>query len=96
MSLILPSWFKQRQAKAEPAGDNVYRLTAPQLREAFIAIRQGADGRWEFTEPDWAEMRRVVAGDGPVSRSRRALIERRYRQNRWLRLALSDVAAQVA
>lgn len=59
-------------------------------------LRQGADGRWEFTEPDWAEMRRVVAGDGPVSRSRRALIERRYRQNRWLRLALSDVAAQVA
>lgn len=56
-------------------------------------LRRRAGGGWDFTEPDWAEMRRVVAGDGPVSRARRALIERRYRQNRWLRLVLADVAA---
>jgi ring-1,2-phenylacetyl-CoA epoxidase subunit PaaA len=55
-------------------------------------LRRRDDGRWNFTDPDWAEMKRVVAGDGPVSRARRALVERRYRQNRWLRLALADVA----
>lgn len=73
----------------------------PVLEASGLAIpdqrlRQREDGRWEFTEPDWAETKRVIAGDGPVSRARRALIERRYRQNRWLRLALTDFAAQVA
>jgi hypothetical protein len=43
---ILPFWFKQRQAKAEPVGDNTYRLTAPNQREALISIRQDSQGRW--------------------------------------------------
>ncbi len=69
----------------------------PVLESCGLAIpdprlRRRDDGAWEFTEPDWAEMKRVVAGDGPVSRARRALIERRYRQNRWLRLVLAEVA----
>lgn len=46
MSLLPPFWFIQRQAKAEAAGANVYRVTAPQMREAYIAVRQGPDGRW--------------------------------------------------
>jgi hypothetical protein len=41
-----PFWFKQRQAKAEPAGPDTYRVTAPNQREAFLSIRQGAGGRW--------------------------------------------------
>jgi hypothetical protein len=46
MEPILPFWFKQRQAQAEPAGPDTYRLTAPNLREAFISIRKDAEGRW--------------------------------------------------
>ncbi len=46
MQPIPPFWFLQRQAKIELAGDNLYRLTAPNLREAFITIRQGVEGRW--------------------------------------------------
>jgi hypothetical protein len=46
MSLILPSWFKQRQGKAEPAGDNVYRLTGPNLRPADIGVRADGGGKW--------------------------------------------------
>jgi hypothetical protein len=46
MSLILPSWFKQRQGKAEPAGETEYRLTAPNLRDAYIGLRPAGDGRW--------------------------------------------------
>ena len=42
----LPTWFKYRQGKAEAAGDNTYRLTAPNQQEAFVSIRQGANGRW--------------------------------------------------
>jgi hypothetical protein len=46
MQLILPSWFKQRQGKAEPAGENIYRLTAPNMGEAFIRIQPAPNGKW--------------------------------------------------
>jgi hypothetical protein len=44
---IVPFWFKQRQCKAEPVGDNVLKLTGPNLGESFIAIRKGENGRWQ-------------------------------------------------
>lgn len=46
MQLTLPYWFKMRQGKAETAGDNVYRLTAPNLPEMFIALRREGDAGW--------------------------------------------------
>jgi hypothetical protein len=57
MELILPFWVKQRQVTAEPAGPDTYRLTAPNLAEAFVSVRQDAEGRWG------AALRR--AADGP-------------------------------
>jgi len=57
MEPIQPFWFKQRQAKAEPTGSDTYRLTAPNLRDAFISIRQDSEGRWG------AALR--LAADGP-------------------------------
>jgi hypothetical protein len=47
MQPVVPSWFKQRQAKAEPAGDNLYRLTGPIMPETFITIRQADNGLWQ-------------------------------------------------
>jgi hypothetical protein len=41
-----PFWFRLRQGKAEPAGPDTYRLTAPNLAEAFIGIRKTENGRW--------------------------------------------------
>lgn len=41
-----PFWFRLRQGKAEPVGPDTYRLTAPNLGEAFISIRQTEQNRW--------------------------------------------------
>jgi hypothetical protein len=57
MEPILPTWFKYRQGKAEPAGTDTLRLTAPNLQEAFISIRQGEHQCWS------AHLR--LATDGP-------------------------------
>lgn len=47
MPPILPFWFKQRQCKAEPVGeDNLLRLTGPNLREAFVRIHKDDKGLW--------------------------------------------------
>ena len=46
MPLVTPFWFPQRQGKAEPAGENTYRLFGPNLPETFISIRRGDNGKW--------------------------------------------------
>jgi len=42
---ILPSWFKQRQCKTEPAGDQTLKVSGPNLGEAFLHVRAD-NGRW--------------------------------------------------
>ncbi len=46
MAPIPPFWFRQRQSKMEEAGPDIYRLTGPNLAEAFISVRKADDGRW--------------------------------------------------
>lgn len=46
MEFVTPFWFNQRQGQAEPAGTGTYRLTAPNMKEAFISIRRGENDRW--------------------------------------------------
>ncbi len=47
MSPIVPFWFKQRQCKAEAAGeDSVLRVNGPNLGEAFVGIARGENGSW--------------------------------------------------
>ncbi len=55
MEPTIPFWFKQRQCKAEPAGEHALRITGPNLAETFLRVepvgehwratlRQTADG----------------------------------------------------
>lgn len=43
---VVPFWFRLRQGKAEPAGENTVRLTAPNLAEAFIRVDRDENGRF--------------------------------------------------
>ena len=45
MELMEPFWFKQRQCKAEPAGDNALHVTGPNLPETFLRIERAGDDR---------------------------------------------------
>jgi len=46
MEPTVPFWFRQRQGKMEPAGSDTFKLTAPNVAEAFISIRQTENGHW--------------------------------------------------
>jgi hypothetical protein len=46
MAPVPPFWFHQRQGKMEPAGTDTYRLTGPNLAEAFIGIQAADSGQW--------------------------------------------------
>jgi len=62
MPPIIPFWFKQRQCKAEPAGDDrTLKVSGPNLGEAFIGIAQGDNHKWRaFLRPN---------ADGPETAS---------------------------
>ncbi len=70
MSLITPSWFKQRQAKAEPAGPHTYRLAGPNLQEAFLELRKTDNGKW------MGVLR--LSADGPEVAATEAKFDRPY------------------
>jgi hypothetical protein len=62
MDLTLPFWFKMRQGKAEAAGEKVYRLTAPNLPETFIALQAESDG-WKPVVRSSAEGGEIATGE---------------------------------
>ncbi len=46
-------------------------------------------GKWEYTEPDWSELTRVINGDGPLNKERLAVRRMADERGRWVRQALA-------
>lgn len=44
--------------------------------------------KWEYTEPDWDEFKRVINGDGPLNKERIAVRRTAEERGRWVREAL--------
>ena len=42
-------------------------------------------GRWHYSEPDWAELRHVVTGHGPMSQERLAFRRLNHAETAWIR-----------
>jgi hypothetical protein len=58
MEPIPPFWFKQRQCRMEPAGnDHLLKVSGPNLGEAYLHVDKGEGERWK------AGLR--LAPDGP-------------------------------
>ena len=70
----------------------------PQIRELGLTVpdpnlRKGDDGVWEYTEPDWDELRHVVTGHGPKSQDRLDLRRLALENSEWVRrTVLADAA----
>lgn len=47
-------------------------------------------GKWEYTEPDWEEFKRVINGFGPCNAERLAVRKKAEENGRWLREALKS------
>jgi hypothetical protein len=63
-----PFWFKQRQCKAEPVGDNgTLKVTGPNLGEAYLGIAQTDNACWRA-------FLKLVA-DGPETAATQAEID---------------------
>ena len=51
------------------------------------------DGVWEYSEPDWDELRRVVTGHGPMTEERLAFRRLNLEETAWVRRAVLAEAA---
>ncbi len=68
MAVIVPSWFKGRQGKAEEVRPGLLKLTAPNLREWYAGIRRLDSGGWLAfvrSEPDGADAAAVEVDPMP-------------------------------
>jgi len=66
----------------------------PQIRELGLTVpdpklRRRDDGVWEYTEPDWAELKHVVTGHGPKTEERLAFRRHFLDQEQWVRDVVS-------
>ena len=56
-------------------------------------LRKTDDGEWEYTEPDWDELRSVVTGHGPKSQDRLDLRREARENSAWVRKVVLAQAA---
>jgi ring-1,2-phenylacetyl-CoA epoxidase subunit PaaA len=56
----------------------------------------GGTGRWQYTEPDWAELKAVVTGHGPASEARLGFRRVNYAETQWVRDALVGASTAAA
>jgi ring-1,2-phenylacetyl-CoA epoxidase subunit PaaA len=70
----------------------------PQIWELGLTVpdpqlRRRSDGVWEYTEPDWDELKHVVTGHGPKTAERLAFRLRMLEETAWVRDAVLAEAA---
>ena len=69
-------------------------IYVPRIRELGLVIpdpelhHDETDGRWHYTEPDWAELKSVVTGHGPASQERLDFRRVSFAETQWVRDAL--------
>jgi ring-1,2-phenylacetyl-CoA epoxidase subunit PaaA len=90
-------WRIKSQAN-EDARQQFLEGYVPQIRELGLEIpdpklRRRDDGVWEYTEPDWDELKSVVTGHGPKSQERLDFRRRFLEQEAWVRNAVFAQAA---
>src|SRR6059058_795578 len=71
----------------------------PQIRELGLTVpdpklrKRDDDGVWEYSEPDWDELKHVVTGHGPKTQERLELRRRMLDQEAWVRWVVLAEAA---
>jgi ring-1,2-phenylacetyl-CoA epoxidase subunit PaaA len=71
----------------------------PQIWELGLTVPDPAlrkndeTGRWEYTKPDWDELKRVVTGHGPRTKERLGLRRMTRDETEWVRQVVLAEAA---
>jgi ring-1,2-phenylacetyl-CoA epoxidase subunit PaaA len=88
--------WKVKMATNDDMRNQFLDMYVPKIRELGFVIpdpnlcKNEETGRWEYTEPDWEEFKRVINGDGPCNKERLAVRRIAEERGRWVREALKS------
>lgn len=86
--------WRVKMASNDDMRNQFLDMYVPKIRELGFTIpdpllrKNPTTGRWEYTEPDWNEFKRVINGEGPCNRERLAVRRITEERGRWIRQAL--------
>ena len=90
---VLMKW-KVKMASNDDMRQQFLDMYVPKIWELGLSIpdenlrKNEETGKWEYTEPDWEEFKRVINGDGPLNKERLAVRRIAEERGRWVRQAL--------
>lgn len=96
---VLMKW-KVKMATNDDCRDQFLDKYVPKIWELDLTIpdpnlrKNPETKRWEYTEPDWEEFKRVINGDGPCNKERLAVRRIAEERGRWVRQALRSPDAE--
>jgi hypothetical protein len=73
MTLDLPYWFKQRQARIEDLGQGRWKINGPNLPDAIIGVRMNEQISWEAYLQQTAEGPEVATSEATLHTARDAV-----------------------
>ncbi|MBX2947323.1 MAG: 1,2-phenylacetyl-CoA epoxidase subunit A [Cyclobacteriaceae bacterium] len=92
---ILMKW-KVKMSSNDDMRNQFLDMYVPKIWELGFTIpdpnlkKNTETGRWEYTEPDWEEFKRVINGDGPCNKERLEVRRIAEARGRWVREALKS------
>lgn len=91
---ILMKW-KVKMASNDDMRNQFFNMYIPKIWDLGLTIPDPAfskneeTGKWEYTEPDWEEFKRVINGDGPCNKERLGVRRWAEEHGAWVRRALN-------
>ncbi|KAA0210376.1 MAG: 1,2-phenylacetyl-CoA epoxidase subunit A [Ignavibacteriaceae bacterium] len=86
--------WKLKMASNDEMRQKFLDMYVPKIRDLGLTIPDPAlrkneqTCKWEYTEPDWEEFKRVINGDGPCNKERLAVRKKAEEKGAWVRRAL--------
>lgn len=96
---ILMKW-KVKMASNDDMRQQFLNMYVPKIWDLGLEIpdpnlkKNETTGKWEYTEPDWDEFKRVINGDGPCNKERLAVRKFAEEHGAWVRRALNTPASE--
>ena len=96
---ILMRW-KVKMASNDDMRQQFLNMYVPKIWDLGLTVpdtnlrKNEETGKWEYTEPDWDEFKRVINGGGPCNAERLAVRRDAEERGRWVRNALKAGSAK--
>ena len=90
--------WKVKMATNDDMRQQFFNQYVPKILELGLTIpdpelkKDPVTNKWSYGDPDWAEFKRVINGDGPCNAERLAVRRKAEENGRWVRQALAKAS----